>query len=644
MPILSPSDHHSTITIFMESLQQLPLNVLEDVLYFLPQNLLFNLALTNFHFYEPCLRKLYKKLTIQLDPPLKNTKPPNPRHRLDHLELSITTICGFSSVDSSPVAHGKMLEARLKTLAISILVNPTLASYIEEVTVANNFYSDLTLTAIEDFLVVVSSVPNGIHKLYVADKVLRRNIYEKLSPEGFAGLSRIFKLKSVCIDDLSLLNRLLEHFPDVEEVIIADVESESEVIQPSAIAALEKLKTLLIRDDPKVFAPVSSALWNLFQTNPFMMTKLKTFNVVHTHENSKHGYPYIDFENIENFQISLGCNDPACDQECLVPSLARFDFSKLKRLAVIQNSDSKLNSHLYCEKWDLTVFQFVKSIVDDSDSLFYLSIRHNVPPDGIIDDGYEGNYMRKAKLYTILLPNLLATIQRHVVNLVLPNLVAGLACYEQPMNTFLWNGCKCAHCSKHLEYLDDYLVHHRYYSAQKKVFKDILTTQLMRSLSEVLVDRMMLDANLGDLFQLGGPMRNKSWNFHNNKFSVPFLCLPVKTYEMAEFEDDKVEDKKGIAFDYEVSKKKCKFLHQEKFFPNYLIVVSHFLNDIIRKMINLNRGDAEDIHIGLITDENDGSTNLRINKMLVNGIDYNFDHELNGTIFFMNSFDGTDDE
>lgn len=628
----------------MTSLLDFPQSVVNEILYFLPQNLLFNLALTNFQFYEPCLRKLYKKLVIQIDPVLKNTKKPNPRQRLDHLELCITTISGFASVESSPEAHARMLEARLKTICLAIQVNPTLATYIEEITIADFHMADLTLTAIQELLSTISSVPNNVHKLYIANKVTRRDLLSEICPKGLLDLSEKFRLTSICIDSLGQLNHLLDHLPNLEELIIADVFVEPEALNPSAIRVLEKLKVLLIRDDPKVFGPVSSALWDLFCTSPFRMLNLKTFNVVHTHENSRHGYPYINFDKIENFQISLGCNVPDCDQECLLPSLARFDFSNLKRLSVIQNSDYKLNSHLYCEKWDLTVFQFVKSIVDESDTLFYLSIRHNVPPDGIIDDGYEGNYMRKVKLYTILLPNLLATIQRHVVNLVLPNLVASMACYEQPMNTFLWNGCKCAHCEKYLEHLDDYLLHHRYFSGEKHVFKDILTTQLMRSLSEVLVDRVVMDSNLGDLYQLFGPMRNRTWNFHNNKFSVPFRCLPVKTYEVAEFEDDKMDDKRGRTLDYEGARKKCKYLHSEKFFPNYLIVVSHFLNDIIRKMINLNRGDAEDVNIGLVTDENDGYTNLRINKMLVNGIDYNFDHEINGTIFFMNSFDGTDDE
>ncbi|KAM9887398.1 hypothetical protein OXX79_013665 [Metschnikowia pulcherrima] len=56
-------------------------------------------------------------------------------------------------------------------------------------------------------------------------------------------------------------------------------------------------------------------------------------------------------------------------------------------------------------------------------------------------------------------------------------------------------------------------------------------------------------------------------------------------------------------------------------------------------MINLNRGNAEDADINQVSYENDGWTNLQINKMLINGIDYNFDHEINGTIFYTNSFD-----
>lgn len=612
---------------------ELPIPVLDHVLYFLPQNLLFNLALTNFHFYEPCLRKLYKKLVIQVDPVLKNTKTETPRLRLDHLELCCTTVCGFASVDMPRASHIKMLEARLDTLATAIEVNPTLATYIEEVDVRDFQPTELTLDALSRLVDVLASVPTSIYKFYVADPNTRKHLHKSTDPQ-------FFSLTSVCVDSLAQLEELAQKF-SLQEVVIAGCGLES--LSDAIIPTLEKLRVLLIRDDPTVYSAASNALWKLYRRTPFEMKQLKTFNVVHTHENFSHGFPYVDFSRVETFQISLGCNKTECDQECLEAGLDRFEFSVLKRLAVIQNSDSHLNTHKYCEKWDLTVFEFVKSVVDVSDTLFYLLIRHNVPLDATIDDGFEGNYMRKVKLYTILLPNLLASIQRHVVNLVLPNLVASMSCYEQPMNTFLWNGCKCSHCDKHLEKLDDYLLHHRYFSPEKKVFKDVLTTQLVRTLSEVLVDRMPYDRNLGDLFQLNGPMRNTTWDFHQNKFSEPFRCLPVRTYEMAEFEDDKTEIGKKATFDVQATRKKCIFFHQ-RFYPDYLIVLSHFLNDLIRRMINLNRGDAEDVSIGLAKDENDGDTNLRINKMLVNGIDYNFDHEINGTIFFVNSFDGTDDE
>lgn len=625
----------------MKSLIEFPPEVLSHLLFFLPQNSLFNLALTNFHFYEPCLRKLYKKLVIQQDPVLKNTQSSNLRQRLDHLELCHTTICGFSSVEKSQEAHAKLLEARLRTLAMLIEVNPNLASYIEEITITDIDVLDLLEEALTDFVLAVLSAPHSVSKLYVAGTKLRENLVGDLlcSGKGYGnGLSKKFQWKSVCVDDLSELNGLVERLPSVEEIIIADSQGQ---LDKTAIETLEKVRTILVRDEIAVYEKFTRKLWELYQKHPFTMKNLTTFNVVYTH-GSQTLFPYVKFEILENFQVSIGCNSLECDQECISQFFDQFEFSNLKRLAIVQNSSAHLNSHRYCEKWDLTVFQFVKDIVEKSNTLFYLSIRHNVPLDGIIDDGYEGNYLRKVKLYTILLPNLLATIQRHVVNLVLPNLVASLACYEQPMNTFLWNGCKCSHCEAHLEKLDDYLLHHRYFNEEKQVYKDLLTTQLMRSLSEVLADRNPYDANLGDLFQLWGPLRNKTWDFHTNKFSQPFLCLPKKTFEMGEFEDDKTEGKLG--FDVEAVRSQCRFWRTEKFFPNYSIVVSHYLNDIIRKMINLSRGDAEDVNIGQAKDENDGYTTLQINKMLINGIDYNFDHEINGTIFFVNSYDGLEDD
>lgn len=621
----------------IDLLLQFPADALSNLLYFLPQELLLNLALTNFHFYEPCLKKLYQKLLIQTDPVLRSSSTiPSHYRRDDFLESTATVIAGFKDVERPRMAHAKMVEAKVRTLMASIQVNPQLAKYIETIDIQGPFYRNAE-TAILEFLQLLTTVDNDIRKIYISDRAFRKKL-------RFKELSKKFSsLESVCVDSLAELKDL-DSFSNLTEVVVGNMLGDQDM-DTDHIQILSRIEHLLVNCDAEVADPFFKGLWTLYKQEPFVLKKLKTFTAFHSHE-SQHRYPYIDFLTLENFQIALGCNDVGnCDLECLSNCLSQFHFGKLKRMAVIQNSDYCYNNHRYGEIWDLAVFNFVKLVVESSDTLSYLSIRHNVPPDGVIDDGFEGNYLRRVKLYTNLLPNLLATLQRNVVNLMLPNLVACLSCYEQPMNTFMWNGCKCDHCDKYLNKLDEYLLHHRYYSFNKHVFKDVLTVQLMRTMGEVLADRVVFDKNIGDLFQLQRPMRNLTWNFHNSKFSIPFRCLPVKTYEIADFEDEKAEHKETHEkfFDAEEKENDCEFLRKETFIPNYSVVVSHFLNDLIRKMVNLNRGDAEEVLIGQVNDENDGFTNLRINKMLINGINFNFDHELNGTIFFKNVYDELDD-
>ncbi|GEQ70903.1 hypothetical protein JCM33374_g4583 [Metschnikowia sp. JCM 33374] len=582
------------------SLTDLPAAVLDNLLWFLPQHSLINLALTNFHFYEPCTKHLYRSIAIHVDPVLRNTQAFSDRKRLDHIESSVTTIGGFSSVATTRAAHSRLVLAKVHTLIKSIEINSHLASLITEISVHDDF-----------------------------------------GPE--------FALNTLVIDDLAFLSsQQFPRFVGLQQLIVAGVGSTTATIDASALGVLQNLRHLRIRDDVAVYDGFTGALWALYQKTPFFFTHLKTFNIVMTHENhSRMEFPYLNTLNLVNFQVSLACDDHSnCNQECLHEALAGTEFHSLKRLSIIQKGEARENTHRVTEKWDLIVFSFVKDILESCEALSYLSIRHNVPLDGIIDDGYEGNYLRKVKLYTIVLPRLLSTAQRHVVNLVLPNFVASLACYEQPMNTFLWNGCKCRHCAEFLDKLDEYMLYHRYYNPEKRVFKDIQTVQMVRTMSEVLCDRIVRDANLGDLHCLSGPMKNTTWNFHDNKFSIPFRCLPVKTYDIEDMEDDAVEahEEKERFFDAEDKPNDCVFLRKERFFPNYSIVISHFLDDLIRKMINLNRGDAEDVDIGQINYENDGWTNLQMNKMLVNGIDYNFDHEINGTIFYTNSYDDAEFE
>lgn len=620
----------------MATLQTLQSDILADILWFLPQQLLLNLALTNFYFYEPCLKQLYRNIVVQINPPLQPLADAGKRMGLGFIDLSKTTICGFSLVSKSRDAHLKMLHAKLQTLVISLRVNPKLAEYIETIETRGAFPPEI-VSVLEQLFSLLALIPNSISKIYIGEASLRARL-------DYQSWNSSFALTSVTIDDLSQLDSLGTHFPSVREVIVAGT-GKTTSLSPSVIPTLKQLQRLSIRDELLVYSVFTGALWDLYKQSPFMLEKLKTFNVVHDHDNWTHGFPYINFNTLENFQVSLGCNHfHSCNQECLESGLLRFEFLSLKRLSIIQNTQHKYNNHTNTEKWDLVVFSFIETIVETSDTLTYLSIRHNVPPDGNIDDGIDGLYLRKVKLYTHILPALLANIKSHVVNLVLPNFMSSLACYEQAMNTLMWIGCKCTHCQKYLELLDQFLLYHRYYIRDKGVFKDLQTTQLIRSMSEVLSDRMEYDHNLGDLFQLFQPMQNTTWNFHDNKFSIPFRCLPAKTYEIDEMEDELQEasEEKEKYFDAVETPNDCVFLHREKFTPNYTTVIAHFIDELVRKMVHLNRGNAEDVDMALKGEIYDAYSEMRINKIVINGMDYNFDHELNGTIFFTNSYDTYD--
>lgn len=617
----------------MVTLQTLAPDILEHILWFLPQQLLLNLALTNYHFYEPCLIKLYRNLVIQASPVLKPENCRISQRGIDFIDLIKTTIYGLTLVSKPRKAHWKMVSAKVQTLFNSIQVNPTLAQYIEKIEVKETFSPEVTQDLYLLFQ-LLASVPNSLHKIYIADHDLRQKLQ-------YHSWKRSFALTSVTVDDLAHLSDLALSFPDVEEIIVAGT-GHTTSLRRTIVPTLKKLVHIFAKDDLQVFNVFSGALWDLYKETPFTLDNLKTFNVVHDHQNWTHGFPYVDFAKLENFQLSLGCSElEMCGQECLEMGLIRFEFRALKRLSLIQNTPYRYNNHTNSEKWDLIVFSFIESIIETSKRLKYLSIRHNIPPDGIIDDGIEGLYLRKVKLYTQLLPELLGAIKSHPVNLVLPNFMASLSCYEQAMNSILWNGCKCIHCQKYLERLDNFLLYHRFYYGVRGVFKDLRTTQLIRCMSEALAERMDYDYNVGDLFQLSSPMKSVTWNFHDNKFTVPFRCLPRKTYEMEEMEDELQEVSEGQEkyFDADDTVNDCVFLHIEKFIPNYTTVLAHFIDELVRKMVQLNRGDAEDVDTALSGEVIDAVVDMNVRKLVINGIDYNLDRELNGTIFFTNSFD-----
>lgn len=620
-------------------LTDFPSEVIENIIFYLPQQSLINLSLTNYQFYQPCLKKLYRKISIQSNSILrpKGHSEINNRYRGDFVDSNETILYGFASASISAEHHQKLMVARLQALKLSIRVNPQLVEYMSQILIDQDqfeFNSEV-LNAIKQLILTISKIDNNIEKIYIGSYPLRKKL-------GYQHWITAFPhLKSLIIDNKDQFqnltgneNELIVTFRDHEH---EDVSFDNEF----DFKKLLKIRSLLVINNDKLYLKVMKYLNLAFLESPATLN-LDTFTLLHTHEMKYSPYGFIPLDTITNLQLNLGCNESiSCKQDCIEELLHHLVVShKIKTLSIIQNSKAEINNHDYNEKWDILVLNFIKSIIDEPNNLQTLSIRHNIVKDGIIGDGYEGNYLRRLELYGHFLPNFLLKLTTKI-NVFLPNLVGSFSVYEQAMNNLMWNGCKCDHCLKYLTALDDFLIYHKYYNFKLNIYKDLITSNLINCIAERLTARVYYDENIGDLEILLRPLKKIDWDFHSNAFSIPFKCINYKNYEEAEFEDEKDPQDEELYFDAESIPNDCKFLdpHKVSFNDNISICISHYLNDLVLKVINLKRGNAEDIHIGGIDDENDGTVNFQINKLSINGIVYNFDKEINGTAFFSNVYD-----
>lgn len=225
-------------------LLEFPSDALNNILYFLPQDLLLNLALTNFHFYEPCLKRLYQRLVIQTDPALRSASTvPAHYRRDDFVESSATVIAGLSDIERPRQAHLKMVEARVRTLITSIQVNPQLAQYIELVEIEGIFRNSVE-NAIFELLQLLSTLANEIAKIYISDLGLRKRL-------GWIEMSRLFpSLTTICVDSVLEIADLKD-FPKLNEIVVADVEKDPSM-NASHVHVLTKIEHLIVSSEADV--------------------------------------------------------------------------------------------------------------------------------------------------------------------------------------------------------------------------------------------------------------------------------------------------------------------------------------------------------------------------------------------------------
>ncbi|CUM45087.1 uncharacterized protein AC631_05079 [Debaryomyces fabryi] len=609
----------------MKLLLDVPLEIVEDILFFLPQQELINLSLTNFQFYQPCMKKLYQKITIRKDPILKQNK--DNKRGIDFTDSTQTVIYGFSKITKEE-NHFKLINARLQSLISSTSINAKLNDYIEEITIFDSFDKTINESLIK---LITTLVNSGLKRLIITNPALRNQVNTIILKEGFQ------KLESVIIDKVNQLN-CITNFPKIKELLISFQEdtqedrqlSELEVNQ-QLIKSLKQLESISVSTDNKSYKSFIKVL-NYINDKIAFQLSLSTFTLNYYHDDIPLIERFIkssiiNWKTIKSLQLAIGCDDVKCNQECL--SKLSLPVYLLKKIAFVQNTEKVIDTHKYNEIWDIKVVGILQEV--DTKTLKYISIRHKPCENGVFLDGMEGNYLQRVKLYTQTLPT---AIESNRATLVLPNFMKSLSCYEQVMNNLLWNGCKCEHCAVYLGDLDEYLMCHKYYNFKLHQFKDIISSNLFVTISEWLSRRLHGNDILSDLDYLKYPFKKNTWNFHDNLFSIPFKCLDHKNYEEHEYDDEEEVD---IFHDALSEFEPCKF--NDHLFRPVGKCVSHFINDLIIQIVDLNRGNAEDIELDKYNDLNDGTGIEKFRKIILNGICYNLDKELNGTSYFQNVYD-----
>lgn len=446
---------------------EFPDGVVDRVIGFLDQQSTINLALTNFRFYLPCLRHLYRRIVVA-----DTSAAPSLDNAGEFSSLLATVVYGYK--DNSLVANKRMVAARLLVLNTSLDINPALVDYIKEIYIS--------VEPDEAILVQLRCICERNMNL---DKwVVRDNLGLQVPNTQLATVWTQYE-----VDELTATG-----------VYVEDADLHLSELRLS-------LTTLVVPADNYS---------NQIESAPLENMKLKKFRwVLTTIDDAATVLTRMHWRTIQELELVVAApSAEVSDLLDMVPPLPH-----LHRLAVVQRHSS-YDNHVANEQFDLAVLGLVTAIVATLPHLLYVCLVHDVPTLGNFEDGYEGNYLRRKKLLTHEFA-LVVSVALRPVQLVIPTLLLLLACYDQAMNHMLWNGCHCSHCEENLNNIDKFMLHHRYFNESAGGFKDINTLLIIRLVAEALLRRYVWQPTWLDADRL--PLINHLWDWHRTG-GKPFRC------------------------------------------------------------------------------------------------------------------------
>lgn len=498
--------------------------VLSELLSYLPQNELLSVSRTNRFFHELVSARLMKNLVFRSHPSLKSK-----RYWL--ISSGQTVVGGTRDIyHLSDGANEKVLAEKLLAFKAAISYKPILSC--ESLVVGEKMF--LTKEGYElllDLVLELIRKSRDLKVIEIRDKALREEVNRiVLSKGGYPTLESIIvdSIPEICslakFPNLRLLTVIVERDNLLEYGADFDFES---LARP-----LSKISSLTIIDDEDA----SLRILRFFkeQCSGLRLTNLKSLKFNHYH--GMHNYNtvlrnlsleildnFIDLSALENLEMELNC-----DEDCDCFSSFMLGLSKqlksLKSVGLMEkqqyNKTNPVLKHQVYENWDLVAFLFLDSL-PNKEKLTKLMIKNNPPIDGFIEDGLEGNYLRRRTLYATTLPKFTSLRQ-----LVIPSALSVVSCYEQAVSDLLWNGCTCPQCEDHLPLFDNYLMTHQYFDYKVTYdFKDMITCRLFGffadSLERRIEDRPPMDLIEHSKLPTSLPTRLSEFEILDNVLRIP---------------------------------------------------------------------------------------------------------------------------
>lgn len=482
-------------------LGELPEEIIHSILDYLPQNDLLNLSVTNKKLHSLCQDKLVRKITIKQFANLKSSKA--------WLESNATTVGGSGNIfQIGKQQNDESLAYKLQRLHKHILHRPEfIENKVELLVVYDHLFNDEELDAAHFELLydiifrIVTANMSNLRVLKVFDIKLRKTLNAQVLSNSRL---RFEKLQNVILDDIRSINNI-QAVPNLEKLVL-NIEDDSLVsydlendFSQHFCLVLSQINELTIIDDEDSSLRILKLFLDVL-TKKAIHKKLQLKALRFNHYHGMNSYNHVsrnfsivvleqilDLSKLESVELIVNCDEPNCD--CLssfLNSLAA-QLTSLQTVSIVEklyNHQNSVKKHQIYEDWDLKAFSFLNNLPNKT-LLKHLYIKTDPPVDGKIEDGLEGNYLRRRKLYETTLPQF-----TNLESLVLPNILSSICCYEQVVSDFLWNGCECKYCEQYLSIFDTYLMTHQYFDYTDFDFKDMISPRLFGFFSDALSKRI----------------------------------------------------------------------------------------------------------------------------------------------------------